>query len=913
MRPATPNHGHPAPEPWEHPALAASGLEAARARLQTAFSTVQDVPFGRDVVQWARAWGEPGEAGDECLVWVVSGEVRTVRLGAKGVWMRGRDPRVLNLCGPGAYAGLGRAAATLGLTSGSHKAAESELAHYAGVRWTAGDQPEPVRVRTIALGRLRALVEEDTAIAKWFEILVDVGVRHRAENLRLLRGSQLLAGLGLPELNALLCGAVFTKMTLQVEAGQPIDRLQMVVEANVELSTDGARGPSVCMQNRGDLVFASLVVSDREVAVTAPLTARGSPNGTYLEWDRVQMRDILQRSAVAWARMRAFASPHKVAPAIRPVQLIAVVADADDGGRSGLLASGLALALRADGDGQRVWLLDASDGEAVRGAACAAVQVAPYTEQDTQCDGDASDGVDPDATLLCRISCPLASMMAVAERVRARPGVEHVVMHLGAAQLQTAATLWRNNPEAPATRETDLRSLLLESLRRVPHQVVWLNANADGWWTLTDEAPERLIRVDVLTPTFVDALRNRTKDFSGGGSHMHGFEDDRPGCRPDAQVRIPDVGDDFRRAATGLAEQVDAGKPGRATTAARPNVAIEAIWRLQRMVSRTSVGLALGGGGAWGAAHIGLLESLQAAGIPVDYVAGTSFGSVVGGLYAGGGMEALYKLASQSKVPPPVSLLGKVVNRSPGLARLRTQVLGERSPFAAAILRGQLGDPNGPGEALAALIRRGPDHGTISLGELPLPFFPVSSNLTNQLPYAPYWLDFASAITASGSLAPAFPAMHFRKNVLVDGAPLANVPAEAVRNAGADFVIAVNVVGAETLHPPSHESLGARIRAVTRGFAEVRNRGMEGWAVVWLSLWKAGVDQALLHADMLVDLHVSGLTVAEMARMEELAGKARSKLDELEFGKRVHKRRKARPGSPPDSMQIDLRLEAPGR
>ena len=51
---------------------------------------------------------------------------------------------------------------------------------------------------------------------------------------------------------------------------------------------------------------------------------------------------------------------------------------------------------------------------------------------------------------------------------------------------------------------------------------------------------------------------------------------------------------------------------------------------------RPKVGVVLGGGGAKGAAHIGVLKHLEEIGIPVDYVAGTSMGSIIGGLYAMG-------------------------------------------------------------------------------------------------------------------------------------------------------------------------------------------------------------------------------------------------------------------------------------
>ena len=52
------------------------------------------------------------------------------------------------------------------------------------------------------------------------------------------------------------------------------------------------------------------------------------------------------------------------------------------------------------------------------------------------------------------------------------------------------------------------------------------------------------------------------------------------------------------------------------------------------VVTRPKVGLVLSGGGAKGAAHIGVLKYIEEAGIPIDYIAGTSMGSIVGGMYA---------------------------------------------------------------------------------------------------------------------------------------------------------------------------------------------------------------------------------------------------------------------------------------
>jgi NTE family protein len=67
-------------------------------------------------------------------------------------------------------------------------------------------------------------------------------------------------------------------------------------------------------------------------------------------------------------------------------------------------------------------------------------------------------------------------------------------------------------------------------------------------------------------------------------------------------------------------------------------------------VPRDTVGLALAGGGALGFAHVGVLLELEEMGIPIDYVAGTSIGSVVGALYAAGySAEDILQISRETK------------------------------------------------------------------------------------------------------------------------------------------------------------------------------------------------------------------------------------------------------------------------
>jgi len=62
------------------------------------------------------------------------------------------------------------------------------------------------------------------------------------------------------------------------------------------------------------------------------------------------------------------------------------------------------------------------------------------------------------------------------------------------------------------------------------------------------------------------------------------------------------------------------------------------------MIEQQKVGLALGSGSARGLAHIGVIRALEEAGIKVDYVAGTSIGSLIGAVYASGKLDALEKV-----------------------------------------------------------------------------------------------------------------------------------------------------------------------------------------------------------------------------------------------------------------------------
>lgn len=190
---------------------------------------------------------------------------------------------------------------------------------------------------------------------------------------------------------------------------------------------------------------------------------------------------------------------------------------------------------------------------------------------------------------------------------------------------------------------------------------------------------------------------------------------------------------------------------------------------------RPSIGLALSGGVARGVAHIGVLKVLLGNGIPIDYVAGTSAGALVGaGLAAGTSIEKLVEISR--------SLRWKNVGRTT-LSRLGLQSNVRLEEFLRSRLPiTRFEDLKIPFAAVATDLHSG--SAVIMSGEGDVPF----------------------AVRASCALPGWFvPVIDDRGRHLIDGGLVANIPTGVVRSLGADLVIAVDVnsEGAKFLGPPS--------------------------------------------------------------------------------------------------------------
>jgi NTE family protein len=176
------------------------------------------------------------------------------------------------------------------------------------------------------------------------------------------------------------------------------------------------------------------------------------------------------------------------------------------------------------------------------------------------------------------------------------------------------------------------------------------------------------------------------------------------------------------------------------------------------------IGLALGGGGAKGLAHIGVIKALEEEGLIIDFVAGTSMGALVGGWYA----------ANRN-----IKFLENIF--------LKIEKENIFSEEEAKQQGGNLFRGKNFGELLEKIL----DGKTFSQCELP--FSAVATNMENGHELDINEGELAEAIKASIALPIVFQPVKRDGQLLVDGAFTNPVPADVVREMGAEFVIAVDV------------------------------------------------------------------------------------------------------------------------
>ncbi len=198
-------------------------------------------------------------------------------------------------------------------------------------------------------------------------------------------------------------------------------------------------------------------------------------------------------------------------------------------------------------------------------------------------------------------------------------------------------------------------------------------------------------------------------------------------------------------------------------------------------MQKKKLGLALGGGGAKGFAHLGVLEVLTSAGIEFDIISGTSIGSLVGACYVTNSLEALAQEACK------ISLTD--------IPRLLSPTFSNKGFFT--------------GKNVLDLLQR--HMGTHNIEDLDKKFAAAATNLNNGTLEVFTSGDLTEAVRASIAIPLIFTPVIKDDHLFVDGGIVEPVPVQACRAMGADIVIAVDLFGiqettdGEAVAPPAED------------------------------------------------------------------------------------------------------------
>lgn len=197
--------------------------------------------------------------------------------------------------------------------------------------------------------------------------------------------------------------------------------------------------------------------------------------------------------------------------------------------------------------------------------------------------------------------------------------------------------------------------------------------------------------------------------------------------------------------------------------------------RLARRLCGKSVALVLGGGGARGIGHVGVIQAIEEAGIPIDIIGGTSIGSFVGGLYARN-MDLVSVIARSRMFAGRVSSIWR-------------QIMDLTYPVTAWFTGHEFN------RAIWKCL------GDSQIEDYWLPYYAVTTNITfsrmevHTTGYA--WRYIRASMSLSGYMPP----ICDNGNMLVDGGYMDNLPVSVAKNMGADIIIAVDVASEDDTSP----------------------------------------------------------------------------------------------------------------
>lgn len=208
---------------------------------------------------------------------------------------------------------------------------------------------------------------------------------------------------------------------------------------------------------------------------------------------------------------------------------------------------------------------------------------------------------------------------------------------------------------------------------------------------------------------------------------------------------------------------------------------------------RPKVGLVLSGGGAKGFAHIGAIKVIEEAGLPIDYITGTSMGSIVGALYAIGytpeQMEEIilqqdWNRVMKDEIPREYIHIEEKLDKQPYIATF--PLFSDGLQVKTGLREGQL---------VGLLLKRTMNHVSDikDYDSLCIPFLCVATDLETGLSYRMRHGNLDRSVRASMSIPLFFTPAEVDNKILVDGGLVENFPVRAALEMGADIIIGIDV------------------------------------------------------------------------------------------------------------------------
>ena len=267
---------------------------------------------------------------------------------------------------------------------------------------------------------------------------------------------------------------------------------------------------------------------------------------------------------------------------------------------------------------------------------------------------------------------------------------------------------------------------------------------------------------------------------------------------------------------------------------------------------RPKVGLVLEGGGALGLAHIGVIQWLEEHRIPVNYVAGTSMGGLVGGIYATG-----YSAAEVKELVETINWDQVLQGQTPykDLSFRRKQDAVEYPNHLEFGLRKGLQFPEGfnSGQEVVMILDRIalPYSEVKDFNDLPIPFACVATDLVTSRQFVFREGSLSLALRSTMALPGIFSPVRWDGHIFADGGLMDNLPVDVAQSMGADLTLAVHLETAKLDPTATLSSFGVLGRSVSVVVAANELRSIE-------------------KADMLISVPLEGFDSLEYNRSEEI-------------------------------------------